>query len=52
MTARWSDNSYRAHQKFDLHPRSYALDILGEQYQRGEFNRDQYDLMKSEITKA
>ncbi len=44
--------SYRAHQKYDRHPRKEAIDILNERYARGEINREQYGQMKSDLTKA
>ncbi len=43
--------TYRAHQKYEQ-PRKEAIDILNERYARGEVTRDQYTLLKSDISKA
>ncbi len=44
--------SYRAHQKYDAHPRKIAVDILNERYARGEISREEYSQMKSEISRV
>jgi putative membrane protein len=43
--------SYRAHQKFNQKPYRTALDILNERYARGEIKREDYGVMKSELSK-
>ena len=42
--------TYRVHRKYDGHPKKEAFDILNERYARGEITRDQYSLMKSDIS--
>ena len=44
--------TYRAHRKYDGAPRPAAVDILNERYARGEITRDQYNLLKADITSA
>jgi putative membrane protein len=44
--------SYRAHRKFDGQPRKEAVDILNERYARGEITREQYGVLKSDISSA
>lgn len=44
--------AYRAHRKYDEQPRKQAFDILNERYARGEITRDQYTLLKSDISAA
>lgn len=44
--------TYRAHRKYDDQPRKEALDILNERYARGEITREQYSLMKADISSA
>jgi len=48
---RYTRYTYRAHQKFGKPPRKEAFDILDARYAKGEINRDEYNQMKSEITK-
>ena len=42
--------TYRAHRKYDGLPRKPALDILDERYARGELTREQYGVLKSDIS--
>jgi putative membrane protein len=44
--------TYRAHRKYDGKSGSNAIDILNERYARGEVTRDQFLLLKSDISKA
>jgi putative membrane protein len=44
--------TYRAHRKYDGRSGSNAIDILNERYARGEVTRDQFLLLKSDISKA
>jgi putative membrane protein len=44
--------TYRAHRKYDGKGGSNAIDILNERYARGEVTRDQFLLLKSDISKA
>jgi putative membrane protein len=44
--------TYRAHRKYDGHSGSNAIDILNERYARGDVTRDQFLLLKSDISKA
>jgi putative membrane protein len=44
--------TYRAHRKYDGQSGSNAIDILNERYARGEVTRDQFLLLKSDISKA
>jgi len=43
--------TYRAHQKYGQ-SRKEAIDILNERYARGDIAREQYALLKSDISKA
>ena len=42
--------TYRAHRKYDGLQRKPALDILDERYARGELTREQYGVLKSDIS--
>jgi putative membrane protein len=42
--------TYRAHRRFGGMPRGDALDILDARYAKGDITRDEYALMKSEIS--
>jgi putative membrane protein len=44
--------TFRAHRKYDGRSGSNAIDILNERYARGEVTRDQFLLLKSDISKA
>jgi len=44
--------TYRAHRNFGQQPRKEALDILNERYARGDIKLDEYNQIKSEMTKA
>jgi putative membrane protein len=44
--------TYRAHRKYDGKLGNNAIDILNERYARGEVTRDQFLLLKSDISKA
>jgi putative membrane protein len=44
--------TYRAHRKYDGQPGKQAFDILNERYARGEITREQYALLKSDISAA
>jgi putative membrane protein len=44
--------TYRAHRKYDGQPRKEARDILNERYARGEITREQFSLLKSDISTA
>jgi putative membrane protein len=44
--------TYRAHRKYDGQSGSNAINILDERYARGDVTRDQYLLLKSDISKA
>jgi putative membrane protein len=44
--------TYRAHRKYDGQSGRNAIDILNERYARGEVTRDQFLLLKSDISKA
>jgi putative membrane protein len=44
--------TYRAHRKYDGRTGSNALDILNERYARGDVTREQFLLLKSDISKA
>ncbi len=44
--------TYRAHRKYDGQAGSNAIDILNERYAHGDVTRDQYLLLKSDISKA
>lgn len=41
--------TYQVHRRFAGMPRGEALDILATRYAKGEINREEYALMKSEI---
>ncbi len=43
--------TYRAHRKYATQPQEGALDILNEQYARGEINPEEPGQMKSEIAR-
>jgi putative membrane protein len=42
--------TYRAHRKYDGQPRKEAIDILNERYARGDITREQYSVLKSDIS--
>jgi putative membrane protein len=42
--------TYRAHRKYDERARNPALDILNERYVRGEITREQYVVLKADIS--
>jgi len=44
--------TYRAHRKYNGQAGGNALDILNERYARGDVTRDQYLLLKTDISKA
>ena len=44
--------TYRAHRKYDGQSGSNAIDILNERYARGDVTREQFLLLKSDISKA
>ena len=44
--------TYRTHRKYDGQVGSNALDILNERYARGDVTREQFLLLKSDISKA
>jgi putative membrane protein len=44
--------TYRVHRKYDGQPRKEAFDILNERYARGEITREQYGVLKSDISTA
>ncbi|MGV8917062.1 MAG: SHOCT domain-containing protein [Pseudomonas sp.] len=42
--------TYQVHRRFGAPPGGDALSILDARYARGDINRDEYTLMKSEIS--
>ena len=42
--------TYRVHRKYDGRPQKEAFDILNERYARGEITREQYSVLKSDIS--
>lgn len=44
--------TYRAHRKYESQPEKEAFDILSQRYARGEITREQYSLMKADISKV
>jgi len=42
--------TYRAHRKYNERPSKPALDILDERYARGDITREQYGVLKLDIS--